>query len=235
MCRAVYRRRHGTIGAMQRVVSIRDSTPFTYSSRKQLRGLLSDARAVRGSARWVLMRRQLVRLLQPRADRLVLPNGLREVLFICHGNIMRSALAAELLRVELRRNALEGVVVRSAGLAAVTNSPADPRARLIAQSFGMSLEDHRATPVSAELAARADLILVMDWRNDAEMVARFPALTPKLAMLGALAPRDFDEWPSISDPYARDASEAALCFHRIRVAVAALASQILAFRSPAAI
>lgn len=116
-------------------------------------------------------------------------------------------------------------MVRSAGLAATAGLPADSRARHIAHRFGISLESHRATPVSRELVTSADVVLVMDWRNEAEMLARFPELSHKVVMLGALTRNDCDEWPSIGDPYLRSDAEAESCFCRIQVAVAALASR----------
>jgi protein-tyrosine-phosphatase len=177
------------------------------------------------------VRRRLGRAVGKRVDNVLLASSLRDVLFVCHGNIMRSAMAAALFREELRRSAIVDVTIHSAGLAATAGLSADSRARLIADGFGISLESHRATPVSRELVAGADIVLVMDWRNEAEMLARFPELSHKILMLGALAPNSFDDWPSIRDPFTRSDAEAELCFHRIQAAVVALASQVRASRS----
>jgi protein-tyrosine-phosphatase len=55
----------------------------------------------------------------------------------------------------------EGLEVRSAGVAAFPGSPASGGALRAAERHGLDLSGHRATLLTAELAADADLILTM--------------------------------------------------------------------------
>lgn len=122
----------------------------------------------------------------------------RRVLLVCHGNIIRSALAEALCRREAARLGAP-IDAFSAGLHAIPGRAADPRALLAATALGTSLEGHAARPLTAELVESADLILVMDFGNDAELVARFPSTWRKVRLLGAFGG---DGQVVIGDPYA---------------------------------
>jgi protein-tyrosine phosphatase len=138
------------------------------------------------------------------------------LLFVCHGNIMRSPLAAAVCRLEASRRGLK-VIVDSAGLHAVAGRAADPRAARVADSLGVSLNGHTAQPVTPALVAAADLILVMDHANDAELVARFPGAWPKVRLLGVFS-GDADGGV-IADPYDADPGVLAASAERIASAV----------------
>src|SRR5688572_16174906 len=61
-----------------------------------------------------------------------LPAGVRFVLFVCHGNIIRSPMAAALLRKYLPEGDHPTVCIASAGLHANPEGRADPRALVVA-------------------------------------------------------------------------------------------------------
>jgi protein-tyrosine-phosphatase/predicted ATP-grasp superfamily ATP-dependent carboligase len=129
--------------------------------------------------------------------------SVRSILFVCHGNIIRSALAEALLRRELAdRDALE---IASAGIHAVAGRAADERACQVAHELGVSLQGHRAQPLTAELVDRSQLIFVMDHRNEAGLVSRFPSASGRLFLLGldAVAKGHAREG-EIADPYTGD-------------------------------
>ncbi len=83
------------------------------------------------------------------------------VLFVCTGNTCRSPLAQVLALRELEALGWTHVEVRSAGVAAASGEPASEGARQVAERHGLSLEEHRSTPLDRELVAWADLILAM--------------------------------------------------------------------------
>ena len=135
------------------------------------------------------------------------------VVFVCHGNIIRSALAEALMR---RHGAAAGVPfdrIVSAGLAARPGREADPRAVAAARALGVDLAAHRAQPLTAELAERASVIYVMDRLNEARLLARFPQASAKVRRLGALAMTE--EGDVIADPYVLDAAAVAAVANRI--------------------
>jgi protein-tyrosine phosphatase len=131
------------------------------------------------------------------------------VLFVCHGNIMRSPMAAELFRA--RVEALNGTIgVASAGTWTTKGRPADPRAVAAASAFGVSLESHRSQPITPSLLSRSDLVCVMDYRNEVDVLTRFPGSAKKTILLGGLdAPAAAG--PAIPDPYSLGAEAVEEC------------------------
>lgn len=171
----------------RRLTELRELTPF--ERRLYLRAWLRDRQGIRRA----------------------LPDRTRSILVICHGNIMRSALGDVLLRRAAAGR--EDLVITSAGVGAIPGRPADPRARRIASSFGVSLEDHRSQPVTRALVDQADLILAMDLLNEARLLARFPTAATRLRLLG-----EFDPQPGraeIPDPYLEGEADAEQCFRRV--------------------
>ncbi|MBS3897377.1 MAG: low molecular weight protein arginine phosphatase [Dethiobacter sp.] len=85
----------------------------------------------------------------------------KSLLFICTGNTCRSPLAKALTEAALEAAGVHGWEVVSAGLAAHPGMPASAEAGAVARDAGLDLTLHRAKPLSAELLARAELVLVM--------------------------------------------------------------------------
>lgn len=140
------------------------------------------------------------------------------VVFICHGNIMRSPMAEALLRA-----AAPGLTVESAGTCAIAGSNADPRALQVAREFGVSLENHRARPVTTEMIASADLLVVMDYVNYVLLTDRFPEAASKTVLFGSLehgAPLEID------DPYAGNLEDVRVAYRRVQTCSGLLAEAL---------
>jgi protein-tyrosine-phosphatase len=144
-----------------------------------------------------------------------------KVVMICHGNILRSAFAEALLREAVLTHRAPGLLVSSAGLHAVPGKSADPRGVVVAKEWGVDLTAHRATRLSAEAVAAADLILVMDLLNLAELVWAYPGAADKVALLGEFDPVWTND-PVISDPYSGDLEEVRVSYGRVVAAVEGL-------------
>jgi protein-tyrosine-phosphatase len=159
----------------------------------------------------------------------LLPDGIPgtpRLLFVCHGNILRSAVAEALYADRVRAGrAPAGSVAESAGTAAHQGDPADPRGVSVAQDLGLQLDKHRADRITAEMVDRADLILVMDFLNEADVVARFPAAAHKVRLLGSFLGEN--RRPSeIRDPYTGSADDVRASFHMIAKAVDSLSATL---------
>jgi len=137
----------------------------------------------------------------------------RAILVVCHGNIIRSAFAAALLRQQMGSN---GIDIRSAGLAAVAGNPSHPAAVRIAPSCGVDLENHVASPVDATSIADSDVIFVMDISQLVTIRQRFPEARDKTYLLACLAGNTPLE---IEDPVDGDDSRFRACFDHISKAV----------------
>lgn len=70
-------------------------------------------------------------------------------------------MAEAIARATAAERGLAEVAVSSAGVSAGTGSAASDGATLVALEHGLSLAEHRSRPLTPELVARADLILVM--------------------------------------------------------------------------
>jgi protein-tyrosine-phosphatase/predicted ATP-grasp superfamily ATP-dependent carboligase len=150
-------------------------------------------------------------------------SGVHSVLFVCHGNIIRSPMAAALLRKHLLEQDRGGVVVTSAGLyfpargchGDETNNSThavDPRACVAAWEFGISLDDHKARPLTQQLVEEADVIFVMDYLNEARILARHPASRHKVFMLATVGGEIQRHQIEISDPFQSSMSEIRRCY-----------------------
>jgi protein-tyrosine phosphatase len=105
------------------------------------------------------------------------------ILVVCTGNICRSPMAEVLLQRQLQQ-AGRNTEVRSAGVGALVNYPADTPAVERMQSRGLDLSGHRARQFDSELARWADLILVMDARHRDAVLDIEPAARGKTFLLG---------------------------------------------------
>jgi glycosyltransferase involved in cell wall biosynthesis/protein-tyrosine-phosphatase len=138
----------------------------------------------------------------------------RRILVVCHGNIIRSAFAAQLLTRALpvdRRPA-----ICSAGIEALAGRPADPRAVAEAESRGIDLGQHTACRLTPDRVATADVIFVMDVPQLLTVLERFRQARSKTFLLTTLA----DNIPTeIADPILGDRPVFEKCFDHITRAV----------------
>jgi protein-tyrosine-phosphatase len=125
---------------------------------------------------------------------------IRNVLFVCTGNICRSPLAAALLVRGLKEQGVE-VTVTSAGTGAWDGAPASEGAYLVGLERGLDLSGHRARLLSRDVVEQADLILTMARHHR----ARVDELggEGRVFVLGEYAGREGDD-VEVSDPFGGD-------------------------------
>ncbi|MFC3861109.1 low molecular weight protein-tyrosine-phosphatase [Deinococcus antarcticus] len=121
------------------------------------------------------------------------------VLALCLGNICRSPVAEELLRLELKKAGVQAVVDSAGTGDWHVGRPADPRSREVARQHGLDLGG-RARQLSAADFYEQDIILAMDAQNlaDAQRMAP-PNAEAKVRLM-----RDFDPQApgqDVPDPY----------------------------------
>lgn len=124
----------------------------------------------------------------------------RSVLFICHGNINRSAVA----QAHAERRWGGRLRIGSAGFHAVGDRAADPTMVRMAAAAGLDLRHWRSHVVSPELVAAADLIFAMELAHVDRLEREFPAARGKVLLLGAASAVDARD-AEIADPYGRPA------------------------------
>jgi protein-tyrosine-phosphatase len=153
--------------------------------------------------------------------------GTRSILFVCRGNIIRSPMAAALLRKHLRNAGFNAISVSSAGLQANPVCRADDRAVILASEFGVCLDEHRARPLTPEQVATADAIFVMDYGNGAELLSRYPPARRKVHMLGAFAGGRTSNSTEIVDPFSGEMADVRRCCEKLEVCTRNLASMLV--------
>ena len=101
----------------------------------------------------------------------------KRILFVCLGNICRSAAAEEIMRVYVRRVGRENeILVDSAGIIGYHRGDrADPRMRMHASRRGYNIT-HRSRPVRTADFYDFDLIVGMDYANLEDLRDKSPDL-----------------------------------------------------------
>jgi protein-tyrosine phosphatase len=144
---------------------------------------------------------------------------------ICHGNILRSAYAAALLKQPAVATRIPQLRVSSAGLHAIPGKSADRRGVEAAGERGIDLSAHRATLLDERIVDGADLLVVMDHLNVAEVVSRYPGAAHKVVLLGAFDPAWTPD-PAIPDPYGGNLDAVRASYDRVAAAVEGLVARL---------
>jgi protein-tyrosine phosphatase len=136
------------------------------------------------------------------------------VIFICKGNICRSAFAEHYLKGRIPDGIL---MIESCGLDVEQGIFAPPRAAVcVAKEFDIDLGMHRSRGIASCDIHRADLILPMEFRQYLRLIAMFPGKKRNVRLLS-----DFAPWPdrifcNIDDPYGSGENEFRRCFRQLR-------------------
>ena len=177
-------------------------------------------------ARWVERRRQ--QRLRASGDVARRAAQARRILFLCYGNINRSAVAER----HLKSLVGDRVAVSSCGFFDDDGRPADPDMVSVAAAHGVSLGDWASRRIDAERVAGADIIFAMEAEHLVRLHAQYPAAKGKSFLLGCIAPPDASTL-EIGDPHGRARRVYEACFRDVTCATSSLARLFTAgLRSP---
>jgi len=134
------------------------------------------------------------------------------ILFVCTGNICRSAMAEGLLKDRLAREGKEQIIqVRSAGIWGLDGQMASAHAILAMDQRGIDIRGHRARTLTQKEVDQADLILAMAQAHADAIRKYFKRWEGKLFLLSEMVGKKFD----IEDPYGAPLSAYISCVTRI--------------------
>lgn len=124
---------------------------------------------------------------------------MKKIMFICTGNICRSAMAEKLLKKKIEdKNFVKDFLVFSSGLYAYLGDVSTYEAiKIMKDEYQIDLSTHRATPTSSSNIQDMDLILVMTKSHKDFVINMYPNLAQKVFLLREYVGLDGD----ILDPY----------------------------------
>ncbi len=140
---------------------------------------------------------------------------IERLVFVCKGNICRSAFAESVARGL-------GIEAASCGIDTILNAPANKDAINMATQFGYDLRQHKTTPLASMTLKSTDLLIAMEPKQAKFLQQHLPA-TQQCTLLGVWGT---PVTPHIQDPYGYPAAYFAHCFSYIKDTVHELATKI---------
>lgn len=131
-------------------------------------------------------------------------------------------MAERIFRKQLKRRDLHDVQAESAGLLDLEGADADPQAVALLEENGMEGAWHWSRPLSADMVARADLVLVMEEAHRNELMRRHPGAEGKVRLLKSFSPFGAEGSPDIKDPHGLAPYHYRTCFAEIYFALEGL-------------
>lgn len=190
--------------------------PGDHGLLRTAKRVLFVLRSLRGPARHWCVRR----LLEGAAARAARLERAREtftpagrLLFVCHGNIMRSAFATAVARQQVPQHAARVV---GAGTHAKAGRPAQDSALRVADTLHAPLAGHTATPLHDAAPTPHDIVVCMDLFNEAHVLERYPQCAARVFLVGDVDPAVAHALREVRDPYGRADDVTADAFRRVQ-------------------
>ena len=146
----------------------------------------------------------------------------QRLVFVCQGNICRSAFADQLALQTQHPSA--ALPVASLGLSTCSGAVSPPAAQQAALRCGVDLERHRACDFSDFTVLPGDLFLVMEVRQARELVRRLAGRPHAGVVLLGLCCKP--RLAHLHDPFSLDADYFDTCFARLTQAVLRLQAML---------
>ena len=142
-------------------------------------------------------------------------DSIERLVFVCQGNICRSAYAEAIARSL-------GLDAVSCGLKTIVDAPANEDAVRAARARGVDLKEHKTTPIMYMVLKKTDLLIAMEpWQ--AEFLKRHLMRGYGSTLLGLW----FDPVrPHIQDPYGSSYGYFNYCFEYIERSVNAISEKV---------
>ena len=137
-------------------------------------------------------------------------NQQRTILYVCTGNICRSAYAHYALKKLLKENGISDVNVVSAGVSTTPGKRADKTATKVAEKRQVDLTPHITSLIYRNGLCDASIILIMEPGHKKCIMAIEPSVRDKIFYTGLLSNAENDA--IVRDPYGRSEERFEECF-----------------------
>ena len=144
-----------------------------------------------------------------------------KIMFICTGNICRSAMAHWLLEEKLKENRINNIEVYSCGIYAQNGDiPTYEAKKVMKDEYGIDISKHRAINIYDSDIEQMDLILCATNIHKMEVKNRYPQLKEKVFTMKEYAKCDDnidikDPWGYSIETYKKCISEIQECIDSI--------------------
>ena len=146
-----------------------------------------------------------------------------KVMFICTGNICRSAMAHWLLE-KMKQN--EDIEVYSCGVYAQDRDECTYNAQEVMKEYGVDLKSHKATNIRNSKIKQMDLILCMTKSHKNIVLQMYPELKDKVYTLKEYTKYKTKEGLDIKDPWGYDIEVYRFCASEIYECIKILLEKI---------
>lgn len=145
-----------------------------------------------------------------------------KIMFICTGNICRSAMAHWLLKQKLKDEKIEGIEVYSCGIYAQDGDiPTYEAKRVMQDEYGIDISGHRATNIKNSKIKEMDLILCATSSHKMAVIDMYPELKEKVYTMKEYVNynRKYHDEIDIKDPWGYDIETYRSCVAEIEECV----------------
>lgn len=127
---------------------------------------------------------------------------MKKIMFVCTGNVCRSAMAHHYMQKKLYDLGRENdIVVSSCGTNALNGDTSTSNAKVVMKNYGVDLDSHKATNMLDIDIENYDLILGMTEQHKYNVLAYFPKLKGKVFTLKEYVYGSDIENIDIDDPW----------------------------------
>lgn len=141
-----------------------------------------------------------------------------KIMFICTGNICRSAMAEWLLKQKVKDKKIENIEVYSCGIYAQDgDTPTWEAKRVMMDEYSIDMNEHRATNIVNSNIEKMDLILCATSRHKKDVLRIYPKLEGKVFTMKEYVGynREYHDKIDIKDPWGYDIETYRACVAEI--------------------